>query len=453
MDTVLARSSRTFPHGVHPPEHKEATEALAVRRLPFPNEMIIPLSQHIGAPAKPVVRVGQEVVRGEPIAEPGGFVSVPMHAPATGVVSRIGLAQDARGQMVPSICIKLYPGSSQAVLYGAPRDIDQLSPAELVKAVQSTGVVGLGGAAFPTHVKLAVPEGKTIDTVIINGCECEPYLTTDHRVMLEQTAYIFDGIRVALRATGAKVALIGVETNKPDAIEALSRAIPAGLPVRVVSLRTKYPQGAEKMLSKVLVHREVPSGGLPSDVGVACFNVATLAQIGELLPHSQGLIERVVTITGPGVQRPGNYLMPLGASLRFVLEQIGFTGSAKQVILGGPMMGASIASLDVPITKGVTGILVLTEEEVRRRPDKVYPCIRCGACVQACPLYLNPSRLGILAQNSRYADMAQLFHLNDCFECGSCTYVCPSNIPLVQYFRIAKAMNRERQERERNAAK
>jgi electron transport complex protein RnfC len=453
MDTVLTRPSRSFAHGVHPPENKEATEDKVIRRLPFPSEMIIPLSQHIGAPAKPIVRVGQEVVRGEPIAEPGGFVSVPMHAPATGVVSRIDLAQDARGQMVPSIYIKLYAGSSQAVLYGAHRDIDALSPQELVKAVQSTGVVGLGGAAFPTHVKLAVPEGKTIDTVIVNGCECEPYLTTDHRVMLEQAAHIFDGIRVVLRATGAKEAIIGIESNKPDAIQKLSESIPAGLPVRVVSLRTKYPQGAEKILSKVLAQREVPSGGLPSDVGVACFNVATLAQIGELLPESQGLIERVVTITGPGVMRPGNYLMPLGAPLRFVLEQVGFTGSAKQVILGGPMMGASVSSLDVPITKGVSGILVMTEEEVRRRPDKIFPCIRCGACVQACPLFLNPSRLGILAQNSRYTEMATQFHLNDCFECGSCTYVCPSNIPLVQYFRIGKAVNRERQERERNAAK
>ena len=452
MHTALAGRSATFPHGVHPPEHKEATERHAIRRLPFPDEMIIPLSQHIGAPAKPIVRAGQEVVRGEPIAEPGGFVSVPMHAPATGVVSRVDLALDARGQMTPSIYIRLYSGSSQAVLYGAPCDIDSLSPQELVKAVQSPGVVGLGGAAFPTHVKLAVPEGKSVDTVIVNGCECEPYLTTDHRVMIEHTGHIFDGIRVVLRATGAREAVIGIENNKPDAIERLSSSIPPGLPVRVASLRTKYPQGAEKMLSKALLNREVPSGGLPSDVGVACFNVATLAQIGELLPKGQGLIERVVTITGPGVKRPGNYMMPLGTSLRFVLGQVGFSGAASQVILGGPMMGASVASLDVPVTKGVTGILVLTEEEVRRRPDKIYPCIRCGACVQACPLYLNPSRLGILGQNNRYAEMETDFHLNDCFECGSCTYVCPSNIPLVQYFRIAKAVNRDRKERERNAA-
>ncbi len=434
---------KTFPHGVHPRECKESTEAKATRRLPFADEMRIPLSQHLGAPAKPIVREGQEVVRGEPIAEPGGFVSVPMHAPATGVVERIALAPDHRGGMSPSIFLRLYPSASQEILYGAPQDIDGLSPKELVSAVQATGVVGLGGAAFPTHVKLAVPEGKHVDTVIANGCECEPYLTTDHRVMLEQPGHIMDGLRIVMRAVGAERAIIGVEENKLDAVEKLRESVPAGLPVTVEPLRVKYPQGAEKMLAKALLGREIPSGGLPADAGVAVFNVATLAQVGDLLPKHQGLIERVVTLTGPGLARPGNYLIALGTPLRFALEQAGFDGHVSQVILGGPMMGATAASLDLPLTKGITGIVVMRPEDVLP-PKKIYPCIKCGACLEACPMRLNPSRLGVLARKGMFQEMDERFHLRDCFECGCCSYVCPANIPLVQHFRIAKAQNRKR---------
>jgi len=406
--------------------------------------LIVPMSQHIGAPAKPIVRKGQEVVRGEPIAAPSGFVSVPMHAPLTGVVEKIDLALLADGTMGPAIYLRSYPGSSQEVLYGAPLDIETLQRDELIGAVQDTGMVGLGGAAFPTHVKLAVPKGKTVDTIIANGCECEPYLTTDHRLMLERMEDLFAGIEIALRATGAAQALIGIEENKPDAIKALRAAAPDDIPVRVVAVQTKYPQGAERMLIKALLKREVPSGGLPSDARVVVFNVATLAQIGYLLPRRQGLIERGVTITGPGIEKPGNYLIALGTPLRDVLEQVGLRDSARQVILGGPMMGQSMWSLDVPITKGISGVLVFTEAEIQARPTKVYPCIRCGQCVQACPAFLNPSRLGVLARKERYQLMEEQYYLNDCFECGGCAYACPSNIPLVQYFRMAKAKNRER---------
>ncbi|MCP4644800.1 MAG: electron transport complex subunit RsxC [bacterium] len=437
---------KTFPHGVHPPEHKEATENKPVRRLPFPSVMIVPLSQHTGAPAKPIVREGQEVVRGEPIAEAGGFVSVPMHAPATGVVERIGLTRDARGSMSPAIVIRLYPGAGQDVLYELDVDIEALCPAELIQAVQDTGVVGLGGAAFPTHVKLSVPEGKKIDTIIVNGCECEPYLTTDHRVMLEYPESIFKGARIVMRAMGASRVIVAVETNKLDAIEALNKVVPQGQNMSVEACQTKYPQGAEKMLLKSLLNREVPSGGLPLDVGAGVFNVATLAQIGELLPKKRGLIERVVTMTGPGLSKPGNYLMALGTPLRFALEQCGYRGDdATEVILGGPMMGAAAGSLDIPITKGVTGVLVMTKGELPSADGrKIYPCIRCASCVDGCPMRLNPSQLGAHARIGDYETMVDRFHLMDCFECGSCSYVCPSNIPLVQHFRIAKAINRKR---------
>ena len=436
-------NSTSFSQGVHIPEHKEATSHSPIRRLPFAPVLIVPLSQHNGAPAVSIVREGQEVVRGEPIARADGFVSVPMHAPATGRVERIALAPDARGGVSPAIFLRPYPGASQEILYGAPQHIETMTPAEIITAIQETGVVGLGGAAFPTHVKMKLPEGKRVDTVIVNGCECEPYLTTDHRVMAEQPAEVLYGARIAMKAIGAARAIVGVEDNKPDAIAALRKAAAGYDDITIQSVPTKYPQGAEKILIQVLLGREVPSGGLPSDVGAAVFNVATLAQIGDLLPRRQGLIERVVTITGPAVGKPGNYLVALGTPLRWALEQVACAPDTASVVLGGPMMGPAIGSLDVPITKGVTGILVLTAGELDQR-RKIYPCIKCAACVDACPMHLNPSRLGLLARKERFEEMAAEFHLNDCFECGSCSYVCPANIPLVQYFRLAKQMNRHR---------
>jgi electron transport complex protein RnfC len=449
LNRLLAR--KTFPHGVHPEEHKEATEDKPIRRLPFPPRMVIHLSQHTGAPAKPLVEAGQEVVRGEPIAEPGGFVSVPMHAPATGVIEEIALSRDVKGNMSPAILLKPYTAASQEVLYGREVDITSLSRDELVTAVQATGVVGLGGAAFPTHVKLAIPEGKSVDTVIVNGCECEPYLTTDHRVMVEMPEHIFKGLEIVMRALDAKVGVVGVESNKPGALAALRRVCPNGKNMRVESLVTKYPQGAEKMLLKAILNREVPSGGLPLDCGAAVFNVATLAQLGELLPHQQGLIERVVTVTGPGVGKPGNYMVPIGTPLTYVLEFCDLKeDEVGEIILGGPMMGASIASPDIPITKGITGVLVMTRAGVREAVDgagaaRPLPCIKCGNCVDACPIHLNPSQLGLLARNNAYDRMAGDYHLMDCFECGCCSYICPSRIPLVQYFRVAKAIVRQRQ--------
>jgi electron transport complex protein RnfC len=448
LDFITGKQQhRHLGRGVHVPELKELTCHLPIRRMPFAPLLVVPLSQHAGAPAKAIVQAGQEIVRGEPIAEANGFVSVPMHAPVTGRVERIGLSPSARGDLSPAIYIKTYAASSQEILYGAPQDIDRMSTSEIIKAVQDTGVVGLGGAAFPTHVKLKVPEGKVIDTVVVNGCECEPFLTTDHRVMLEHPKQVLHGARVVQRAIGAKRVIIGVEDNKMDAVEALRAANTESSDIEIAPVAAKYPQGAEKMLIKVLLGREIPSQGLPADVGVGVFNVATLAQIGDLLPNSQGLIERVVTITGPGVTKPGNYLVALGTPLRFALEFAGCTSETNSVILGGPMMGPAISSFDVPITKGVTGILVLTAGQLNGARDRVYPCIHCGACVDVCPMQLNPSKLGLLAGRSRYEEMETDYHLNDCFECGCCSYTCPAHIPLVQQFRIAKQMNRERKAR------
>jgi len=440
---LTLRWRKTFTHGVHPPEHKEITRGKPVRRLPFAPRLILPLAQHIGQPAIPLVRAGQEVVRGEPIARADGFLSVPIHAPATGVVEGIELVPTAKGPKAEAIVLRVYAGDGQRVLYGAARDIEALDAKALINAIQDTGMAGLGGAAFPTHAKLSVPPGLVVDTLVVNGCECEPYLTTDHRVMIEWVDHLFAGIRHARRACGAERAVIGVEDNKLDAMDAIRARLPADGSVSVVAVKTKYPQGSEKLLIKVLLDREVPSGGRSYDTGAVVQNIATLAMLGRLLPLGQGLIERVVTLGGEGVKQPGNYLVPLGTPLSFVLEQLGFEGGAGEIILGGPMMGTTIASLDVPVTKGVSGILALSPEVRAKNQRRVYPCISCGRCLAACPMHLNPTRMGLLAAKREYQTMAEHYHLNDCFECGCCAYVCPANIPLVQYFRIAKAMNRE----------
>ena len=434
----------TFEHGIHPPEHKEVTAGLPIRRLPFAPRLVVPLSQHAGKPAVPLVRPRQEVVRGEPIARADGFVSVPMHAPATGVVEDIRLMPSARGPKTEALIIDVYQGSTQEILYDAPRDVDRMTPDEIVKAVQDAGMVGLGGAAFPTHVKMRPPPEHSVDTLVVNGCECEPYLTCDHRLMLERADDLVAGIRIAMRAVGAGRAVIGIEDNKMDAVHLLHTRLAGDPAIRVQAVPTKYPQGAEKMLIESLLHRRVPPGAFPSAVGVSVFNVGTLVQIGELLPRGRGLIERVVTVTGPGVRRPGNFLVPVGTPIRFLLQHAGATDGAHELILGGPMMGMSVAALDVPVTKAVSGMVVLEAQDADLRERPVQPCIRCAYCVEACPMHLNPSTLGLLAAKREYARMAAEFHLNDCFECGCCSYVCPSNIPLVQYFRIAKAINRER---------
>ncbi len=440
----LFKRSKTFRHGVHPMEHKEQTAHLPIRRLPFAPRIVVPLSQHIGQPAVALVKPGQEVVRGEPIAEASGFLSVPMHAPVTGVVRAIDeLVPTAAGPKTPAIVIETFQASTQEVLYGLDQDLESMSQEALIEAVQKSGMVGLGGAAFPSHVKLVPPQGKRIDTLVINGCECEPYLTCDHRVMLEQTGQMIAGIRAVLKATGAKRAIIGVEDNKLDAVSAIRAKLPADDVITCEAVETKYPQGAEKMLINSLLGKEVPSGGLPADIGVAVYNVGTMAQLGDLIPRSRGLIERVVTVSGPGIEKPGNYLVPIGTPLRYLMQQVGSSSQANEVIIGGPMMGMTVASLDVPITKGVSGVVVFEKEDEDAKDRPVYPCIKCGACLDACPINLNPSMLGQLASVRQYETMASDFHLNDCFECGCCSYVCPSNIPLTQYFRIAKSINRE----------
>jgi electron transport complex protein RnfC len=434
---------RTFRHGVHPPEAKDETAGLAIRQFPFAPLLVVPLVQHLGKASIPEVREGQKVVRGQRIARPDGDLSVSMHAPASGTVRRIALAPAITGRMVPAVYLEPQPGSTQEVMDGTPCPLETATPDGILAAIQDAGVVGLGGAAFPTHVKLRVPEDGRVDTLIVNGAECEPYLTTDHRVMLEQRDDVFTGIRYLLRVSRAERVVIAVERNKSDAAEHLRAGLPPDLPASVEVLRVKYPQGAEKMLIKALLDREVPSGRLPLHVGALCVNVATTAEIGRLLPHGRGIQERVITITGPAVEHKGNYRIPIGTPLRFLLEQVGVTPDTSRVFLGGPMMGAAASSLDISITKGTSGVVAFTETAAERTHRKVYPCIRCGYCVDACPMFLDPCRLGVLARNEEYERMAAEHHLMDCFECGCCTYVCPSHLPLVQEFRLSKAAVRK----------
>ncbi len=301
----------------------------------------------------------------------------------------------------------------------------------------------MGGAGFPTHAKLKSPPEKPVEMCIVNGAECEPYLTSDHRVMLERSDEILRGLDLLMRAVCAKSAIIAIEANKADAVDVLRRAIPPGKSVRVEVVATKYPEGAAHILIKSLLGREVPRGGHSYDVGVEVSNVATVAEIGKLLPAGRGLIERVLTVSGPGVPKPGNYLIPLGTPLRFILEEVGVNPGDSNlcVVLGGPMMGRAVSTLDVPITKADTGILVFPRHE---SDERELPCIRCGLCVDACPLFLNPSRLGKLARHERFQEMASDYDLFTCFECGTCAFVCPSRIPLVQYFRMAKMSETKR---------
>lgn len=432
----MMRLASGFRHGVHPPEEKELTSQLHIRRMPFPDELVLPLRQHAGKPARLCVRVGDRVERGDKLGDADGFMSVPIHASAAGTVVDVDWWPHPDGTMAESVRIKV---DRYAPQIARPRMVphwEGLTTEQVVKAVQDAGVVGLGGAAFPTHVKLAPPKDYAVHTLIINGAECEPYLTSDHRTMAEYPERVHFGIRVMMQALKVSRCVIGVEKNKPDAIEALRRTLPRDLDVTILPLTVKYPQGAEKMLIHAVTGVEVPSGKLPVTVGVVVQNVGSVSAIAEVFETGLPLIERIVTVSGHGLRRPANLIVPVGTKLRDLLAYCdGVTLDAAEVLIGGPMMGQPQANLDAPVIKGTTGVVVLERHETR--DSAVYPCIHCGRCLDACPVFLNPSLLGDYARVQRYDDMAEL-HLADCMLCGSCAYVCPSNIPLSQLFQASK---------------
>ncbi len=431
-----------FRHGVHPPEAKELTRGLPIRRMPYPEELVLPLRQHAGAPAKLCVSIGDHLERGDKVAEADGFMSVPIHASAAGTVTAVEWWPHPDGTMAQAVRLRVDRFAPQVARERLVPHWEGLTRSAVVSAVQEAGVVGLGGAAFPTHVKLTPPKDHSVATLIINGAECEPYLTSDHRTMVEYPQRVHFGIRIMLHALGATRCVIGVEKNKPDAIAALQNSAPNCLDVSVLPLTVKYPQGAEKMLIKAVTGLEVPSGQLPVAAGVVVQNVGSVAAIAEVFETGLPLIERIVTVSGHGLRRPANLIVPVGTKLRDLLAFCdGVNPDAAEVIVGGPMMGLAQANLDAPVTKGTTGVVVLARSETRAA--RVYPCIHCGRCLDACPMFLNPSLLGDFARVGRYDEMAEL-HLADCMLCGSCAYVCPSNIPLSQLFQASKLALRRR---------
>ena len=427
----------SFKGGIHPPHNKKYTEHKAIERAAEPKIAYIPLQQHIGAPAKAIVNVGDEVKVGQKIGEAQGFVSANVHASVSGKVKAIQECPTPGGS---SLCVLIENDFKNEIHESVkPKgDLEKLSKEEILEIIKEAGIVGMGGATFPTHVKLSPPPDKKIDTVVLNGAECEPYLTADHRLMLESPENVVDGIRALMKALNVEKGYIGIENNKPDCIETMIKAAKPYNNIEVVGLETKYPQGAEKQLIFACTGREVPSGGLPMETGVVVSNVGTAAQVAIAIKTGMPLIERITTVTGSCIQNPKNMMVKIGTPYSEVIDQCeGFKSDKKvgKVISGGPMMGIAQTTIEVPITKGSSGILCLDEKE--GHVPKPQNCIRCGKCVDICPAFLQP--LYISAHSLKYDyEAAEGYRALDCIECGSCSFICPARRPLLQSIRVAK---------------
>jgi len=430
----------SFKHGVHPPECKDLTSQKVTENMPLTkNNLIVPVSQHIGAPAKPEVSKKDTVKKGQIIASPAGFVSSYIHAPTSGtVVDIVETVHPVAGQG-PAIIIK--PDGKDEWLEGLPasksqEEINKLTKKEIVELVKNNGIVGMGGATFPTHVKLSPPPEKNIEYVILNGAECEPYLTADHRLMLEQPEEILKGLELILKAVSAEKGIIGIETNKSDAGKVLIEKAKAYKNIEIIPCQTKYPQGAEKNLIYAILHREVPSGGLPMDVGVVVQNIGTALAIYEAAAYNKPLIERVVTVTGYGIKTPKNLKVHIGTPIQDLIEFCGgYYSDPGKIIMGGPMMGIAQYTTQVPVIKGTSGIVIFPESVTKSL--KEFPCIRCAKCVDACPMFLLPLYYPKLVKKNNIEDLKE-YNIMDCVECGSCAFVCPSRIPIVQYVKTGK---------------
>jgi electron transport complex protein RnfC len=429
-------AARRFFGGVHPAYDKDLANRFAIEAMPLPQRLIVPFAQNLGAAPKPVVKKGDTVKKGQVIAEPQGFVSVPLHAPTSGTVQAIDVYPHPVGADMPAAVIVPDGKDEWANGLDVERGGEGLDAEKIKSIIRDAGIVGMGGASFPTHVKLSPPKDKPIDVLIINGAECEPYLASDHRLMLEKAPQILEGASYLAQALGVKNVIVAIEKNKPDAIEAMRKEAGAR-GCTVARLDVVYPQGAERQLIYVITGRVVPAGGLPMDVGVLVQNVGTAYAAWDAVRRSRPVVERVVCVTGRGVIEPKNVLARIGTTFGDLIE---FCGGRKQdagkVIGGGPMMGVAQYSLDAPVTKGTSGIVVLKQGEVAQFVGDA--CIRCGRCVRACPMRLNPSVLSIFAERLRFEDAGE-HHVLDCIECGCCAYLCPSRRPMVHHFRRAKA--------------
>lgn len=425
----------SFRGGIHPPHAKKATEKKAVVDAVEPKVVIIPLHQHIGAPCEPVVKAGDAVKVGQKIGNATSFVSAPVHSSVSGIVKEVATKPILGGK---TTCVVIESDglntiSEEVVPKG---DISDLTGQEILEIIKEAGIVGMGGAGFPTHVKLSPPPNKPIDVVILNGAECEPYLTADHRLMLESPEEVIYGLKALMKVLNVKTGYIGIESNKPDALATLTKLSENDDSIKVVGLKTKYPQGAEKQLIYACTKKQVPSGGLPMDAGAVVCNVATAAAISNAIKTGMPLIERICTVTGSAIKEPKNIRIKTGTMLSEIISQCGgFTDDLGKIIWGGPMMGISMISTDVPSTKTTSGILCLTEKECDFK--EATSCIKCGKCVNICPSFIQPSLLDAYALKGDY-DKTEKLGILDCIECGSCSFVCPAKRPLLHSIRVAK---------------
>ncbi|OGV98646.1 MAG: hypothetical protein A2Z59_05615 [Nitrospinae bacterium RIFCSPLOWO2_02_39_17] len=452
----------TFRGGIHTPEEKDRTKGLPIQTAPLPPKVVIPLSQHSGAVCEPVVNKGDVVKKGQKIGEGKGPVTSTIHSSLSGKVVDISPHPHPFGSSVLSVVIESDGKDEWTPVLKENEDYLSFDTQKLKEIVREAGIVGLGGAQFPTHVKLSPPDGNGIEYVILNGAECEPFVTSDHRLMVEKSSEIIEGLNIIIKILSAKKGFIGIEKNKPDAISTfnsqLSRPTIVGTPnsqLEVVDLNIKYPQGSEKQLIKSIVNREVPADKLPVDIGVVVNNVGTAYAVYEAVRYGKPLIERVITITGNGVKEPRNLLVRIGTSFDFLIQNCGgFAGEPEKVIMGGPMMGIAQYTLDVPVIKGTSGIVVFLKESTSPHPslqrrglrgDEYLPCIRCGRCIDSCPMGISPNLYGLYAERGMieggrdFIDEAQKWDVMDCIECGICSYVCPSNRPLVQFIKYLKS--------------
>lgn len=427
----------TFRGGVHPPERKELAKDVALRILPLPEKVYVFLANHAGVPAKPVVGPGERVKTGQLIAQSNGFISANLHSPLTGEVKEIGKYYHPTLSKPDDAIVIERTSEDEWELLGPETSYEKLSPGEIAERIKQAGIVGLGGAMFPTSVKLSPPKDKKIDLLIINGAECEPYLTIDYRYMLERADGIVRGTLAIMKALSVRRALIGIEDNKPQAIAKMSEAV-KGTGIEVRKLITKYPQGAEKQLIFALEKRVVPSGGLPLDVGAVVDNVGTAYAVYEAVEKSRPLVERGITVTGEGIKSPSNFVARIGTMAQ---ELIAFAGGADEetskMIFGGPMMGITVPKIDTPVVKGTSGITLMKDS----LPEEEFPCIRCGNCTFVCPMGLQPFLLNLYGSARQY-DKAVDNGLMDCIECGSCSYICPARIELVKNFKLHKKIYR-----------
>jgi len=443
---MISTIKKTFKGGIHPPDHKSLTSSKAIEVMPAPSRVVIPLQQHIGRISESVVQVGDNVLCGQPISKAAGPVSSPAHASISGTVTAIESFPHPLGQAVPAVTIESDGQDEGYQTYNYDDKYLDLSPEEMKTRITDAGIAGMGGATFPTHVKLMPPADNPIDTVILNGAECEPYLTSDHRLMLENTEDIIKGLRIIMKILNVKNGFVAIEDNKPDAIAKFSDILKDDPDITVFSLQVKYPQGAEKQLIYAATRRRVPAGKLPMAVGCVVQNVGTAKAVYDAVAAQKPLIERVVTVTG-AIKNPKNLLIRIGTSFREVIDYCGgFSEDPGKVIMGGPMMGIAQFTLDVPIVKGSSGIVVLGRQEVQE--VKLQGCISCARCADVCPMNLMPLFLASYIENARW-DLAKGAGIMNCMECGSCAFVCSGGRDMMHLIRYGKFMVQELEKAEK----